>query len=271
MKSFPFFLLCILIISCKSLPEERLYQFESDVSYEVKDSTLIFKISNPLKCPLSIHPKSKHQLIKNILVDHFPIFLPAESDSILSFPISLSKKDFKIKFSITFGNPADTIIPNDLSLPFPSGKKYKIIQGYNGSFSHSSDYSRYAIDFNLQIGDTICAADDGFVVGVIEDYLHGGSSKKWKNYANFITIYHPKSNLFTQYVHLKNKGSFVEVGDEVKMRQAIAISGETGFTSTPHLHFNVLKRTAKSMISTKTIFMEGYDGIDLTEGEFVEK
>ncbi|WP_307781534.1 M23 family metallopeptidase [Chryseobacterium sp. NKUCC03_KSP] len=68
----------------------------------------------------------------------------------------------------------------------------------------------------------------------------GKMIKNGPPYSNFITIYHPKSGLFTQYVHLKKDGSFVKVGDAVKRDQPIGLSGATGFASGEHLHFNVL-------------------------------
>jgi hypothetical protein len=61
------------------------------------------------------------------------------------------------------GDPDRAIAYNKVSLPFCKGKEYKVTQGYNGRFSHLTNYARYAIDFSLPCGDTICAADDGIV------------------------------------------------------------------------------------------------------------
>lgn len=146
------------------------------------------------------------------------------------------------KFNINqaFGDVHKVIKQNNLALPFPKGKTYNIMQSNKGSFSHNDDYNKYAVDFEMKTGDTITSADDGFVVGVIKDYKFGKDDKKWIPYSNYITIYHPKSGLFTQYVHLKKDGSFVKVGDAVKRNQPIGLSGATGFASGEHLHFNVL-------------------------------
>ncbi|WP_209390064.1 M23 family metallopeptidase [Chryseobacterium sp. RR2-3-20] len=114
------------------------------------------------------------------------------------------------------------------------------MQGNNGNFTHNTPYSRYAVDFDMKVGDTITCADDGFVVGVIKDYEFGKNDKNWENFSNFITVYHPQSGLFTQYAHLKKNGNFVKVGDFVKRNQPIGLSGETGYVSGAHLHFNVL-------------------------------
>jgi murein DD-endopeptidase MepM/ murein hydrolase activator NlpD len=165
------------------------------------------------------------------------------------------------------------IIKSPMALPFRQGKEYRIIQGYNDSFSHNELKSRYAIDFSLQIGDTITSADDGYVIGVIEDYKYYGTTKQWRenDKSNFITIYHPHSGLFTQYVHLHHKGSLVKVGDHVRKRQPIGISGMTGYTTIAHLHFNVKYPTeAHDLVSTDIDFENGIRGKDLKQDDWVK-
>jgi murein DD-endopeptidase MepM/ murein hydrolase activator NlpD len=112
------------------------------------------------------------------------------------------QKEIILKFNSEVGNLNKGIIKEKFSLPFPKNRPYKIIQGYNGSHSHNTDYSRYAIDLSLKIGDTVCSAADGYVVGVIKDYELAGRTEAWVDYSNYITIYHPQRGPFTQYVHL---------------------------------------------------------------------
>ena len=110
------------------------------------------------------------------------------------------------------------------------------------------------------------------MVGVIKDYELSGTTKDWIDYANYITIYHSKSGLFTQYVHLIKNGSFVKVGDTVVKGQPIGLSGMTGYTTVPHLHFNVLIPDKKEgLVSTDIEFEEGYKGTELTENTTVKK
>ena len=183
-----------------------------------------------------------------------------------------AQKEISIKFNSVLGDLNKEIIKEKFSLPFPKNRAYEIIQGYNGSHSHNTDYSRYAIDFSLKINDTVCSAADGYVVGVIKDYELGGTSEDWLDYSNYITIYHPKSGLFTQYVHLIKNGSFVKVGDTVLKGQPIGLSGMTGYTTVPHLHFNVLDPDKKEgLVSTDIKFEEGYKGAELTENATVKK
>lgn len=100
----------------------------------------------------------------------------------------------------------------------------------------------------MNVGQTVCAMRDGIVVGVKQDSNRGGRNKKYYNDANYILIYH-EDGAFTQYVHLKYKGSLVKIGDKVKKSQPIGYSGNTGFSTGPHLHFGVFKPTSKGFES----------------------
>ena len=41
------------------------------------------------------------------------------------------------------------------------------------------------------------------------------------------------------YAHLRSEGALVRVGQRVRQGQQIGLSGNTGFTTGPHLHFAV--------------------------------
>lgn len=262
------------LTNCRSLPKKKLSQAtQKKFNIEVLNDSLRIEMSNSISCPISVFVSSSNKDIQEKLAKTSPVILPANSDTLLSYWTDKTKEEIPIKFKLILGNPNDSIHKKKINLPFKKGKKHKIIQGYNGSYSHNSEYGKCAIDFNLMEGDTICAAADGFVVGVIEGYTQGGKSKRWRPYANFITVFHPEMNLYTQYVHLMHKGSLVEVGDFVKSEQAIGLSGKTGYTDVEHLHFNVLKAisSGNGMESTEIEFVEGYRGVDLKKGDWVEK
>jgi murein DD-endopeptidase MepM/ murein hydrolase activator NlpD len=56
---------------------------------------------------------------------------------------------------------------------------------------------------------------------------------------NFVLIAHEDGTL-GEYMHLAPSGVLVHAGDQVTRGQPLALSGNTGFSSTPHLHFQVL-------------------------------
>ncbi len=123
------------------------------------------------------------------------------------------------------------------ALPYPKGKTYKVIQGFLSPFSHTGEYS-YATDWNLPPGSQICAARDGVVAKVKADSDEGGPSRDFIKKANYISIVHPDGTL-GEYLHLQRGGALVKVGQRVKAGDVIGLSGNTGFTSGPHLHFHV--------------------------------
>jgi murein DD-endopeptidase MepM/ murein hydrolase activator NlpD len=101
------------------------------------------------------------------------------------------------------------------NLPFAKGKRYKILQGHFGKFSHYSDFSRYAIDFKMNVGQPIHGMREGVVINVKEDSNEGGKDKKYYDKANYILVYH-KDGTFAQYVHLKQDGAVVEKEDTIQ-------------------------------------------------------
>lgn len=121
------------------------------------------------------------------------------------------------------------------ALPFPEGKKYRVIQGYFSRFTHKE---RAALDFNMKKGDTITAARDGIVVRAKEDGKKGGLNRKYRSEGNNIVIQHADGSR-AGYWHLQHNGVLVNIGDTVKKGQPIALSGKTGYAFVPHLHFLV--------------------------------
>jgi murein DD-endopeptidase MepM/ murein hydrolase activator NlpD len=120
-------------------------------------------------------------------------------------------------------------------LPFENGKAHFLVQGYFGKFSHKE---RAALDFKMKRGTKILAARDGVVIRVKEDGNKGGWNRKYRSYGNNVIIQHT-DNSRSGYWHIKKDGVLVNVGDTVKMGQVIALSGNTGYTAFPHLHFIV--------------------------------
>ena len=81
------------------------------------------------------------------------------------------------------------------------------------------------------------------VVKVKDDSDSGRPSRRYENAANHILIQHADGTL-ADYAHLQRSGSQVKAGQKVEAGELIAHSGNTGFTSGPHLHFSVVKTRA---------------------------
>lgn len=115
----------------------------------------------------------------------------------------------------------------------------RVDQGFDGRFSHSDPQNRYALDFAADIGTPVMAARDGVVMQVESDFAQAGlSEEEYGGRANFVRILHDDGTM-ALYAHLQPDGALVRVGQKVRQGQQIGLSGNTGFTSGPHLHFAV--------------------------------
>jgi len=123
-------------------------------------------------------------------------------------------------------------------LPFRRGLSCLVSQGYGGR-THKGGH-KYSIDFVMDIGTKIYAARKGRVIQVKSDSNRGGNTKDFLNDGNYILIQHDDDTL-AMYGHLKKDGVSVVVGQRIAKGQDIGYSGNTGFSSGPHLHFSVYK------------------------------
>ena len=120
-------------------------------------------------------------------------------------------------------------------LPYQQNKNHLLVQGY---FSHYTHKHRAALDFKMMKGTKVCAARGGVVVRIKKDGRRGGTSIKYRPDGNYIVIQHEDSTR-SGYWHLKHDSIFVKVGDVVKQGQVIGLSGRSGYSYFPHLHFIV--------------------------------
>jgi murein DD-endopeptidase MepM/ murein hydrolase activator NlpD len=122
-------------------------------------------------------------------------------------------------------------------LPFESGTSHRVAQGYDGIWSHK-DSDRYAVDFAMPEGTVVCAARDGLVVDLYQFSENSGVDEKDKFRSNYVSILHDDGTI-AEYLHLQYKGVLVKTGQRVTAGTSIATSGNTGYTTWPHLHFGV--------------------------------
>jgi len=129
-------------------------------------------------------------------------------------------------------------------LPYQNGNRYLFIQGANSKFSHRSELS---YDFKMSMRSTICAARDGVVIATKSDSDKGGMKNEYIDDGNHIVIRHEDGSI-AQYWHLSQNGVLVKVGDLIKKGQQIGLSGNTGYTAFPHLHFQVIDPNGKEIL-----------------------
>ena len=135
-------------------------------------------------------------------------------------------------------------------LPFPRGSSHLLVQAYMSKMSHRGEY---ALDFKMKKGSKVSAARDGVVVEVKEDSKKGGLKPKYLSQGNHVIVKH-NDGTHGNYWHLKYNGALVNVGDSVKQGQVIGLSGNTGYTAFPHLHFEVTSANSPGYNQIRTRF-----------------
>lgn len=110
-------------------------------------------------------------------------------------------------------------MPGDAVLPI-SGR-------LTSGFGYRPKFGRMhkGVDIALQVGDTVVAAIEGTVTRVSTDQ---------KGYGIFVCLSHP-NGMETRYAHLSRP--LVAQGMRVRAGDPIALGGNTGNSTGPHLHF----------------------------------
>ncbi|WP_367677767.1 murein DD-endopeptidase MepM [Buchnera aphidicola] len=158
------------------------------------------------------------------------------------------------------------------------GKKYYFIRAFNGIFYNIDNLKkekclinvsflkkyRISSHFNLQrlnpvthritrhLGVDLAMPQGTPVLATIDGKV---TKIRFNKIAGFYIVLKNKNYYTTRYMHLKK--ILVKLGDNIKMGQKIALSGNTGRTTGPHLHYEVwLNNHAVDPIKLKCILSE---------------
>jgi murein DD-endopeptidase MepM/ murein hydrolase activator NlpD len=144
-------------------------------------------------------------------------------------------------------------------LPYAEGASYRVLQGFGSRFSHRG-IEQYAVDFKMPVGTAVHAARGGIVARVVESNDKGCWEDGCGEFANFIVVMHSDGTT-GEYYHLQKDGALVEVGDSVVAGQKIGLSGNTGHTALPHLHFAVYRATRGALPQSVPISFTSANGV----------
>ena len=186
---------------------------------------------------------------------------PQESARIMMLNQSDERREGRYRYFLewTVGDK-DAVHDDDhlYALPYASGRSYRVLQGYGSRFSHTG-LEAYAIDFDMREGTPVHAARAGVVARVEESHSIGCWRDGCGRYANYIVILH-NDGTTGEYYHLRHEGALVNVGDSVARGQKIGLSGNTGHTTMPHLHFAVYRATEWGNTQSIPVRFQSADG-----------
>lgn len=153
-------------------------------------------------------------------------------------PAPSASGDFRLLLDAVPGQPGAVAEDHVYRLPFPHGR-IRVDQGPGGTFSHHDLENLHAVDFALPEGTPILAAREGVVMQAEDGFETSGSERgEFAGRTNFVRILHRDGSMAV-YAHLRHGGLLARPGQQVEAGQRIGISGNTGFSTAPHLHFAV--------------------------------
>jgi len=139
---------------------------------------------------------------------------------------------------------------------FPTAKQYRVSSNFNPHRLNPVT-GRIAphkgVDFAIPLGTPVLAVGDGEVI----------VAKRSGGAGNYVAIRHGRQYM-TRYMHMKKL--LVKPGDKVKRGERVGLSGNTGRSTGPHLHFEVwINNQAVNPLTAKLPRMEGLTGKDRSD------
>lgn len=182
---------------------------------------------------------------------------PGKSDTLFEInPINeLETWKIVLRYRYIIGRPLShySSMTNYLP-PIAPSASFQISQAFDGSFSHTDEQNKYAVDIVMPVGTPVHAARSGIVLEAEDDFFKGGANKAYSSEANNIRILHDDGSMAI-YAHLELEKAQVYPGLAVTAGQLIGYSGNTGFTSGPHLHFAVQINRGMRLVSVPFTFI----------------
>ena len=209
--------------------------YASNVSPDIIDLTLTFELVNMrasgVGLPRTLLPPSRVRLLVATLER-------ARSTEPFSYTFS-----YAMHFGDPNAKPRGSYVP-----PVATGSGFVVANAFFGFGAHEK-LTPHAVDIPLPEGTQVHAARTGIVVRVKADSDRGGPDVKFAADANYVIVRH-EDGTYGSYVHLKKDGVLVRPGQLVLAGMVLGLSGNTGWSTGPHLHFHVAVADGKGDFAT---------------------
>ena len=210
------------------------------VSYSFEGQAIVLVANNGFYAPIEM--SLEFQQIRGMQYPHpdneLRWVLPPRSEiQILSLPLLETAAEPLLEYSYRYlaGDPqARHRPPGPYRAPFAVATNHPVTQAFPQVATHTTPDSHYAVDLSMPIGTDIFAARAGVVFDVASTNFSGGLDPRRDG---------PKANV-VRILH-----------DVVRRGQYIADSGNTGFSSGPHLHFAVVRNAGMRIESVPVSFL----------------
>jgi murein DD-endopeptidase MepM/ murein hydrolase activator NlpD len=190
------------------------------------------------------------------------ILPPRSETELVSLVRAHTDEQMSVEFSFEYihGHPGARHMPEGpYRLPYALASSFPVSQAFPDSVTHTDSANRHAVDFVMPIGTGVYAARAGTVIDVTGEFFEAGADIAIDGpRANLVRILHADGTL-ALYAHLNWNSVRVVPGEHVERGQYLADSGNTGFSTGPHLHF-VVQRNAGGVVESVPIEFQGGAG-----------
>lgn len=172
---------------------------------------------------------------------HTRTLMPGDRIQALRFEVQDGQRPGRWQYNYHWTSGAAGVVPDltyEYRLPYAPGTAHTVIQSFNGTFSHEGD-DRFCVDWAMPEGTAVFAARGGRVMNIEAGNEMAGGRELFDR-ANYVRVLHSDGSVGV-YLHLRKDGVTVSEGDVVEEGSLIGYSGNTGFSSEPHLHFGVYR------------------------------
>ena len=163
--------------------------------------------------------------------------------------------NFAYEFGYLPGDPNARHAPQQpYRLPYAVAKSFFVSQAPPDAITHQDPSSRDAIDFVMPVGSGVYAARGGVVLDVASRNFRAGTDLQRDGpRANVVRVLHQDGTMAI-YAHLNWNSIAVVPGQSVQRGEFLAASGNTGFSTGPHLHFVVQRNRGGRLVSVPVSF-----------------
>jgi murein DD-endopeptidase MepM/ murein hydrolase activator NlpD len=182
------------------------------------------------------------------------VLAPESELALLDVPAADGPSEVRYEYGYVVGEPNVEHRPAAAyRAPFALAQSFRVTQAPPDAVTHTDAGSRHAIDIAMPVGTAVHAAREGLVINVARNHFRSGLQLAAMSEANFVQVLH-EDGTYAIYAHLQLDTVRVRPGQRVVRGEYIANSGNTGFSSGPHLHFVVLRNVGLRSESVPVAF-----------------